>query len=98
MSIYKTACRTPNADGVTNIPTWKFEAVREALLCAIDDAGDGGLTFKAMTRSVTSRLSEDVLSKLGSVGWRTMAVKLELEVVGEIRKVDQKSPQRLVRA
>jgi len=33
----RTACRTPTKgrSGVTNIPTWKFDALREALLKAL---------------------------------------------------------------
>ncbi len=93
----RTPCRTPNADGVTNIPTWKFEAVRGAILAAVDEAGPEGLLFKDVSPEVKARLSEEDLSNLGSVGWHATSVKLELEVRGEIARVTGTSPQRIQR-
>ncbi len=94
----RTPCRTPNADGVTNIPTWKFEAIRIAILAAVDDAGPEGLPFSKVAPEVKARLSGDQLSELGSVGWHATLVKLELEVRGEIARVSGVSPQRIVRS
>ena len=97
MSEDRTPCRTPNADGVTNIPTWKFQAVRTAILAAVDAAGDEGLPFSAVSAEVKSRLNADDLARLGSVGWHATSVKLELEVRGEIARMDGISPQRIAR-
>ena len=90
----KTTCRTPNATGTTNIPTWKFEAVRAAILEAC--SGDG-IAFKDLPAAVGERLSEPDREALGSLGWHTTTVKLELEVAGEIARVAGRSPQWLVR-
>jgi len=94
----RTPCRTPNADGVTNIPTWKFKALRAAILDAVETAGPDGLLFKDLSTAVKSRLSTDELSRLGSVGWHATSVKLELEVAGEIKRVEKATPQRIIRA
>jgi len=94
----RTPCRTPNADGVTNIPTWKFEALRTAILDAVEKAGPDGLLFKDLGAAVKSRLSTDELSRLGSVGWHATSAKLELEVAGEIKRVEKATPQRIIRA
>ncbi len=91
-------CRTPTKgrDGVTNIPVWKYEAVRTAILDAIKSAGADGIAFKDLPDAVRSRLSTDKLANLGSVGWHTTSVKLEMEVAGELKRLDAKGPQRLV--
>lgn len=94
----KKACRTPTAgrDGVTNIPLWKYEAVRQAIIDAVLECGEGGIAFKDLPSAVKSRLSADELKQLGSVGWHTTSVKLEMEVAGELHRLDIKGPQRLV--
>ncbi len=97
MSEERTTCRTPNADGVTNIPTWKFEVLRAEILTLVDAAGATGLPFQGLSEAVRDRLNKDVLNRLGSVGWHVTCVKLELEVAGEITRVAGKSPQRLIR-
>ena len=97
MAEEKVTCRTPNAGGTTNIPKWKFDAVRAAILDAVGSAGEAGLPFKVLTDAVKSRLHTDDLAQLGSVGWHTTCVKLELEVSGEIARVAGVTPQRIVR-
>ena len=91
----KIACRTPaeGRDGVTNIPAWKFDTVREAILaiCAEETV------FTDLFKLVPKRLTDDQLSKLGSVNWHVTTVKLELEVRGEISRVAGKGPQKLTR-
>ena len=84
----KVECRTPTEgrSGTTSIPAWKFDAVRTAVLDAVVAAGPEGLR---------GRLAEDVLGRLGSVGWHVTTVKLEMEVRGEIARLPG-SPQRLV--
>ncbi|MXU64990.1 DUF6958 family protein [Oceanomicrobium pacificus] len=88
----KVACRTPNADGVTNIPAWKFEAMRAAILAAL--AG-GPLTLKALTDAVPDHLSDTDRAGMGSVGWHVATVKLELEMRGEIGRVPGATPQQI---
>lgn len=92
----KTACRTPaeGRDGVTNIPTWKFDVLREAILKALDG---GDVTFKDLKDAVRTKLTVQTLEELGSLGWHLTSVKLELEVRGEIERVAGASPQLLRR-
>ncbi|MDJ0638293.1 MAG: hypothetical protein QNJ20_05625 [Paracoccaceae bacterium] len=94
----KVTCRTPNADGTTRIPRWKFDAIRTAILHAIDEAGPEGLSFKQINDEVKARLSDYELDRLGSVGWHATSVKLEMEVAGDIARVVGVTPQRIVRA
>ena len=89
-----TTCRTPNASGTTNIPTWKFDALRTVILDAV---GDDGIVFKDLKPAVETRLDADTLSRLGSLGWHLTTVKLEMEVAGDIARVEGSKPQRLVR-
>ena len=90
----RVACRTPaeGRDGVTNIPVWKFEAVRAAILGAL---ADGPLLYKDLHAAVGARLDEETLAHLGKLGWHVVTVKLELEVRGEIERLDVKGPQQI---
>lgn len=92
MSEAKVACRTPATDGVTNIPEWKFLAVRRAIRAAL---AAGELPFKGFKDRVGEHLTEEELSNLGSLGWHSTTVKLELEVRGEVTRLPG-SPQRIV--
>ena len=96
----KIACRTPaeGRDGVTRIPAWKYAAVRRAILHAVEAAGPGGLRFAALTGAVRARLSQQELARIGAVGWHCTTVKLEMEVAGEIERVEDGGGQRLRRA
>ena len=92
MSEAKVTCRTPNPDkpGTTNIPQWKFDAVRNAIL---DILAEDTLEFRALSDRVRGALPEDILAKLGSVGWHSTVMKLEMEVRGEIHRLKQPGPQ-----
>ncbi|MBB5515030.1 hypothetical protein FHS89_001040 [Rubricella aquisinus] len=87
----RVACRTPaeGREGVTSIPTWKFDLLRAAIL----DALSGGPMKNAdLKDAVGSRLSPDDLSRLGKLGWHVITVKLELEVRGEIERIPGQKP------
>ena len=90
----RVACRTPAAgrDGVTNIPAWKFDAVRGAILEAL--AG-GPVLYKDLNAAVEVRLDRQTLDDLGKLGWHVVTVKLEMEVRGEIERLDVKGPQQI---
>ena len=92
----KVACRTPAAgrDGVTNIPAWKFDLIRDAILGILSE---GPAPFSDLAVEVKARLSADDLSKLGSVGWHVTTVKLEMEMRGEIERVPGAGPQQIKR-
>ncbi|HHB80395.1 MAG TPA: hypothetical protein ENK83_01415 [Aliiroseovarius sp.] len=96
----KTECRTPTPgrDGATRIPTWKFDALRAAILDAVGAAGGTGLPFADLPAEVATRLDDTLRAKLGSVSWHTTTVKLELEVRGELARLPGSGPQRLVLA
>ena len=94
----KVTCRTPTTGKQpTQIDAWKFDLVRDAILDAIPDSGRG-LPFRDLPDQVERRLPFDKLTELGSVGWYTTTVKLELEVRGEIARLKGVSPQHLVRS
>ncbi len=92
MSEARVACRTPadGRDGVTNIPEWKFDAIRSAVLEVLHD---GNIAFKDLKTAVGSRMSDDDLKRLGSLGWHVTTVKLELEVRGEVERIPGQVPQ-----
>jgi len=94
----KTPCRTPaeGRDGVTNIPTWKFDLLRRHILDVVGEAGAEGYAFADLSGAIAPRLSEDEASRLGKLGWHVTTVKLELEVAGELARMPKVAPQRLV--
>lgn len=93
----RVVCRNPvEGKQPTRIAAWKFNAVRDAILAVVPTSGEG-LRWTELTGLVKSRLSDDERARLGSVGWYTVCVKLELEVRGEIVRVAGARPQRLLR-
>ena len=93
----KVACRTPTPgrSGVTNIPQWRFDIIRGAI---IDVMAAGQVRFADLPDMVRGRLSKEDQARLGSIGWNVTTVKLEMEVRGEIIRVEGKGPQQLVLA
>ena len=81
----KVACRTPaeGRNGATNIPKWKFDAVRAAIL----DAAAAPVAFADLPEAVEARLAPADRERLGSLGWHVTTVKLELEVRGELERL-----------
>ena len=94
MSEERVVCRTPSVGrtGTTRIPKWKFDAVREAVLQVL--AG-GEVPFSELTDRAGAKLADDDRARLGSIGWHVTTVKLELEVRGEIRRLDRPGKQML---
>lgn len=93
----KVACRTPTpGKKPTRIARRKFDAIRSAILKVLPKTGEG-VPFADLTRLVDTKLSPDIRSEIGSLMWYVTSVKLELEVRGEIRRVPDVSPQRLLR-
>ncbi|MEM9529554.1 MAG: dihydrofolate reductase [Pseudomonadota bacterium] len=83
----KVLCRTP-AEGrrPTRIPSWKFDAMTDAILGAVDAAPDGRIAFRDLAAAVGKQLPAEQRSKLGSIGWHVTCVKLELEVRGTLTR------------
>lgn len=92
--VEKVACRTPaeGRDGVTNIPKWKFDAIRRAIL---EILADGDIAWSDLSDAVAARLTKEELANLGKVGWHVVSVKLELEVRGEVLRKPGKGKQIL---
>jgi len=71
--------------------------VRTAILMIIDKAGSEGAVFGDLATAVGEHLSDEERARLGSLGWHTTVVKLNMEVEGDIARVPAITPQRLVR-
>ncbi len=95
MDRFQTLHPDPAKAGV-RIARWKYDAVKEAILAVIPEEGPG-LPFKDLAGKVRSALSPEVCSRMGSVPWYTVTVKLDLEARGRVRRVEGAKPQRLVR-
>ncbi len=72
----------------------KYAAVKAAILQAVSE-NERGILFKDLPGRVEALLSPDDLKNLGSVGWYTTTVKLDLEARGLIERVPGTKPQRL---
>ncbi len=70
--------------------------MRKAILKVVPKRGVG-VEFQELASLVKKQLPKKQLAELGSMSWFTTTVKLELEVRGEIYRVDGVSPQRLLR-
>ena len=93
----KVACRTPTPgrSGVTNIPQWRFDLIRGAI---IDVIAMEEVRFAELPDLVGERLTQKERDQLRSIGWNVTTVKLEMEVRGEIIRLEGKRPQRLMLA
>ena len=93
----KVRCRTPTpGKKPVNIPRWKYDLIREAILKAVPRR-EPGVPFRDLPGRVREGIPAAQRKDLGSVAWHTTVVKLDMEVTGEIRRVSGVSPQRLVR-
>ncbi len=95
MSEDRVACRTPaiGRDGVTNIPTWKFDLIRGHIADILRDGQPQ--IYNDVRDAVGARLTQDEAARLGKLGWHVITVKLELEVRGEVERVAAKGPQQI---
>ncbi|MEO1549957.1 MAG: hypothetical protein AAFR93_05940 [Pseudomonadota bacterium] len=84
----RVLCRTPAApQGTgTNIPVWKFEAVRSAILAELSR---GKAPASALVARVRDRLPAHELGRLGSLGWHVTTIRLEMEVRGEVARLSE---------
>lgn len=93
----KVACATPTpGKKSTNIARWKYDLVRALILNAVPK-DEQGMEFQKLAEEIRSALSVQDLEDLGSVSWYTTTVKLDLEVKGEIARVEGAVPQRIRR-
>lgn len=80
----RTPCRTPTGTSATNIPTWKFDACRAAILSVL---AEGETEARDLAERAGARLSGADRDALGKLGWHVTAVRLEMEVRGEVERV-----------
>lgn len=95
MSSEKVLCRTPTGGVPKSIERTKYDPVRRAILNILKSQPDGVL-FSELTELVSQNLSEYEKQNIGNVYWYVTTVKLDLEVKGEIRRLDKVTPQVLV--
>lgn len=92
----KVVCETPTpGKKATRIDKWKYDAVAKAIIKSIPKSGKG-LLFSELPEQVKTKLNKHDLKNLGSIGWYTTVVKLDLEVKGRIKRVEGERPQRLI--
>ena len=90
----KIICRTPTPGRApTNIPKWKYDAVRAAILTVLKREGES--FFGDLPERVGKILSAADRAELGSITWHVTTVKLDMETKGEICRVPGKGRQRL---
>jgi hypothetical protein len=93
----RTVCHTPTpGKKPTTIPTWKYDAVRAAVL-AVVPSEEPGVVAKDLPALVADQLSKADRDQLGSITWHTTTVKLNMEVDGELQRVAGARPQRLIK-
>ncbi|NIW45455.1 MAG: hypothetical protein GWN30_12095 [Gammaproteobacteria bacterium] len=80
----------------TRIDKWKYDLVHDAIL-AVVPADENGVEFSQLAQLVEAHLSSADLARLGSVSWYTTTIKLDMEVKGEIERIQGSKPQRLRR-
>jgi hypothetical protein len=90
----KVPCRTPTPrkSGVTNVPKWKFDVCRAAILSALHQ---GPIQGQQMAERAGREMTAHDVDALGSLGWHITTVRLEMEVRGEIERVPGKRPLEL---
>lgn len=74
-----------------------FDAVRRAILEVLCAEPPGIAFMSTLAGLVETALTQEERASLGSVGWYTTTVNLEVEVRGGIARVPGISPQHLVR-
>ena len=93
----RVLCRTPTkGKSAKRIDRWKYDLLRKAILASLP-AKEPGVLFSDLFGRVEGRLSPRQQEEVGSIPWYTTTVKLEMEVAGEILRVPDSSPQRLIR-
>ncbi|MCI5043982.1 MAG: hypothetical protein MRY72_04735 [Aquisalinus sp.] len=92
----KIYCETPTGGAGVNIPRWKYAAIRDVILDATKAAGVEGVLFSDLPTLLQEKLPPATLEKLGSIKWHLTAVKLDMEVKGELKRLERKGPQRLM--
>jgi Family of unknown function (DUF6958) len=78
------------------IEQWKYDAIKRAILHIVPRKAPG-LAFAGLAAGVSRELARADRLKVGSMGWYTTVVKLDLEARGYLRRLPGIVPQRLIR-
>jgi len=89
-------CRAPDREEPRLVEAWKFERIRAAILSVVPD-NDIGIMYKQLTSMVRANLSSEERTRIGKLHWHTTTVKLELELRGEVVRIEGARPQYLRR-
>jgi len=93
----KIICQTPTSGKTpTQIPAWKYDLVRGAIRRVVPTS-KSGVAFKELPALIGETLTAEERAKLGSLSWHATTVKLHMEVVGELERVEGVVPQRIRR-
>ena len=95
MNDARVVCRTPTpGKKPTRIHKWKYDLLRGIILDILDGSVDG-VEFRSLPSLIDARLNPEQRANLGSVGWYTTTVKLDMEAQCYIERIPNTSPQRL---
>jgi len=92
----KIACRSPNSEKQVSVYEWKFDAIRAALLNVVP-SDDTGVETASLRTLVTQQLPQEHLEHLGNIAWLTDTVRLEMEVRGEVERIEGAKPTKIRR-
>jgi uncharacterized protein DUF6958 len=74
-----------------------YSVVRKTALTVVPRKPPGITLAQYLDRMARSLPRRKGWNRSLSTGWHSMAIKLDLEARGELRRVDRKTPQRLIR-
>ena len=93
----KILCQTPTPGKQgTRIAKWKYEAIRKAIRQVVP-RNKNSLPFSLLAKEVGKALPTDERKRIGSISWYTVTVKLDMEVRGELERIEGAKPQRIRR-
>ena len=90
-------CRVPTpGKKSTRIHKRKYDLIAKAILAVLPSSGEG-VRFKDLANLVSAKLDKAAKEKIGSIGWYTTTVKLDLECREKISRIPGVKPQRLIK-
>lgn len=98
MAADEVQLRNPDPGKRTTSVARNTYAVARRTVLAVVPAEEPGITLDDYLAEMTSRLPKaEGWDRSLSPGWYAMAMKLDLEARGELRRINRKPPQRLIR-
>ena len=95
MNDARVVCHSPTpGKKPTRIHKWKYDLLRSIILDILDGSADG-VEFRSLPSLIDARLNPEQRANLGSVGWYTTTVKLDMEAQGDIERIPNTGAQRL---